>query len=311
MNIEKFEATIKVIPGLYTLYVLARTAYSILSYRSLKTILFSPPGHFYSPLPDLKHVQRNADQIFKSDRIQAIDINEGAQLKLLANFQAYCEELPFNNSATGSSRYYYENCFFGHSDAIILYSFLRHFNPKRVVEVGSGFSSAAMLDTNEHFLDHATHFTFIEPHCERLKSLLTDRDRQQTEIIESPVQDVSIDIFRALGQNDILFIDSSHVVKVGSDVQHILFNILPALEAGVIVHFHDIQWPFEYPKSWIMEGRAWNETYFLRAFLQYNNAFEIMYFNSYMGTQHVAEVRKKLPLCLNNTGGSIWLRKIA
>jgi hypothetical protein len=106
-------------------------------------------------------------------------------------------------------------------------------------------------------------------------------------------------------------VDSSHVVKIGSDVAHIIFEILPRLKPGVIVHFHDVFYSFEYPKEWVKEGRAWNEDYFLRAFLQYNSVFQILYFNSFMGQFYQNELERKMPLCLRNTGGSLWMKKAA
>jgi hypothetical protein len=99
-------------------------------------------------------------------------------------------------------------------------------------------------------------------------------------------------------------------LNVGSGVARIFFEILPKLKRGVMVHFHDILWPFEYPKEWFIEGRAWNEAYALRVFLQFNNVFEILYFNSYMGHFYRKRLQEKMPLCLRNTGGSLWLKKV-
>jgi hypothetical protein len=126
-------------------------------------------------------------------------------------------------------------------------------------------------------MDGLINFTFIEPYPNRLYSLLSERDKSLYEIIDKPIQDVEINILDALNTGDILFIDSLHVVKVDSDVNYLLFEILPRLKPGVLVHF------LEYPKQWIKSGVVWNETYFLRAFLQYSTSFEILYLNSFMG----------------------------
>ncbi|PON13546.1 hypothetical protein C2W62_33810 [Candidatus Entotheonella serta] len=150
---------------------------------------------------------------------------------------------------------------------------LRRQHPRRVIEIGSGFSSSVMLDVNDLFLDNSVQFTFIEPYPERLFEQFRDDDQQRHTVIEKPLQDVLLSLFRELSAGDILFIDSSHVVKIGSDVAYILFHILPALQSGVLIHFHDILWPFEYPEDWIFEGRAWNEAYVLRSFLQFNHMF--------------------------------------
>lgn len=129
-------------------------------------------------------------------------------------------------------------------------------------------------------------------------------------VTESAVQPVAIEHFTQLQENDILFIDSSHIVKTGSGVAHIIFNILPQLNKGVIIHFHDILWPFEYPKSWMMQGVSWNEAYFLQSFLQYNESFETLYFNSYLAECHPEELKQHIIRDLAYSGGSLWLRKI-
>ena len=130
-------------------------------------------------------------------------------------------------------------------------------------------------------------------------------------MIAADVQDVSPEHFQSLEANDVLFIDSSHVMKVGSDVVYLLSDVLPSLKRGVVVHFHDIFWPFEYPESWLLDGRAWNEAYGLKAFLQFNSSFEIVFFNSYLSVHHRNILERHLPLFLRNPGGSLWLRKTA
>jgi hypothetical protein len=166
-----------------------------------------------------------------------------------------------------------------------------------------------MLDTNEKYLGHSVRFTFIEPSPGRLLELLDDQDNESVHLIPKFVQATPINTFTALDSNDVLFIDSSHVSKIGSDVNYIFFEVLPALKPGVMVHFHDVFWPFEYPKQWIMDGGALNEAYILRAFLQYNQAFRIMLFNSYLGYRFVPLLENLMPRFLRDTGGSLWLRK--
>jgi hypothetical protein len=167
-----------------------------------------------------------------------------------------------------------------------------------------------MLDTNDGFCGGQVNVTFVEPHPDRLFSLLREDERHRYTTITRPVQDVDLDLFTALSANDILFVDSSHVSKVGSDVNHLMFHILPALANDVVVHFHDVFYPFEYPKEWVYEGRAWNEDYLLRAFLQYNATFQILLFNSYLAQFHRCLLATCMPLALKNTGGSLWLRKV-
>jgi hypothetical protein len=185
----------------------------------------------------------------------------------------------------------------------------RYLLPRRIIEIGSGFSSCVILDTNELFFGSSIKTTFIDPYPRRLMSLIKENDRSRIEIIPHRLQDVRLSIFEELQANDILFIDSTHVSKIDSDVNRIFFEILPLLSSGVYIHFHDIFFPFEYPKEWIYEGRAWNEAYVLRAFLQYNTQFRVVLMNTFMEYFHETFFREKMPLCLKNPGGSIWIRK--
>ena len=291
-------------------------------YRSLRLLAdatrspflrYAPPGHYYSCIPDLKDVMARAEVLFKRDvkTCAGVDLRETEQLQLLECMAGYYDELPFSEHRTGGTRYYYPNGFFGIGDAIVLYSLFRHFRPKRVIEIGSGFSSAAMLDTSEKFFAGSVHFTFIEPWADRLLELLRPQDREAQTIIDRPVQEVPLAVFRALEQGDMLFIDSSHVLKIGSDVQHIIFNILPALNPGVLVHFHDVHWPFEYRRETVLKGKTWNEAYAVRAFLQFNHSFEILYFGPFMAEFHGDLVRANLPLALSDPGVSLWIRRAA
>jgi hypothetical protein len=187
---------------------------------------------------------------------------------------------------------------------------LRHLEPNKLIEVGSGASSCVTLDTNELFLGNEVNCTFIEPFPAFLKSLIKDTDKSNVRIIDSKLQDVPLNLFKELQENDILFIDSTHVSKFNSDVNYILHEILPVLSNGVYIHFHDIFFPFEYPKEWLLNGMAWNEQYILRAFLEYNNHFKIILFNTYLETIYQEKLKERFPLLFKNTGGSIWIKKI-
>jgi hypothetical protein len=272
-----------------------------------------PPGHFHSPIPDQDEVLANERFIWGPlpRTLPGIDLNESGQLALLAELTPYYNALPFEENPKTGLRYYLNNQWFGHGDAIALYNMLRHFKPKRLIEVGSGFSSAVVLDTNDLFLDGSIACTFIEPNPQRLLSLFTDRDRKTQRLIAAPVQNVDLAVFEQLTANDVLFVDSSHVSKVRSDVNRIVFEILPRLAKDVLIHFHDIFYPFEYPKEWITNGVAWNEDYLLRAFLQYNHAFRIEWFNAFLGSFHKEMMQKAMPLWMTNPGGSLWLRKVS
>lgn len=274
---------------------------------------FVPPGHFYSAVPRLADIRARASHIFDRSRraVWGINLREAEQLALLEHFSEYYRDQPFQATHKEGYRYFFENDAYSYSDALFLHCMLRHVRPKRVIEVGSGYSSAATLDTCEFFLGNAVDCTFIDPYADLLRSILKLGDTERIHIIEKPLQDVPVTVFECLRENDILFIDSTHVSRVGSDVNYIFFEILPLLRPGVFIHFHDVFWPFEYPESWIEEGRQWQEDYVLRAFLEFNQAFEIVVFNTFLETFHRDWFEEYMPLCLKNPGGSIWLRRCA
>lgn len=274
---------------------------------------FYTPGHYYSPLPDVEDLRKRADQVFPplTRSLPGIDLNEAAQLALLDQLQRYYAELPFPEEPTPGFRYYYQNSYYRHSDAIFLYALLRHLKPQRYIEVGSGFTSALALDTNERFFNNSISCSFIEPYPERLYELLKPGERDRLEIHITPLQEIPLEFFSRLQPNDILLIDSTHVVKTGGDVNYLFFQILPILSPGVYIHFHDIWYPFEYPEKWIYDGWGWNETYFLRAFLQYNTVFKIVLFNTFLEHFHAAWFEQFMPHCLNSWGGCVWLQKVS
>ncbi len=268
-----------------------------------------PPGHFYSPIPNLEEVRKDENWIFHDPQtIPGVDLNIDEQCKLIDQLKDYYPEMPFPAEREEGWRFFHNNPAFGGADAVFLYGMMRHLKPRRIIEVGSGYSSCVMLDTNDLFFAGSIACTFIEPNPELLLSLLTKEDRHRIDIIPRRVQDVSLDRFSALHAGDILFVDSSHVSKVGSDVNTIFFHILPALQSGVYIHFHDILFPFEYPMEWVYEGRAWNEVYLLRAFLQYNPAFKIVLFNAVVANLFADKLRQQMPRCFERTGG-IWIVK--
>src|SRR5687768_12944943 len=202
-----------------------------------------PPGHYYSPLP----AARDIDQASPID-IVGIDLGVDEQLALLASLHV---ETP-----TGGRYDAPDNGWFPPTDAAVYQAMIRHHQPSSVVEVGCGWSTAALFDAGA-----APHVTLIDPHLGRLRDVLTPEDLARCAVFELPLQAVPLSVFQSLNAGDVLFIDSTHVTKCGSDVNRIFFEILPALSRGVLIHFHDVFYPFEYPAAWHREGRGWNETY--------------------------------------------------
>jgi predicted O-methyltransferase YrrM len=302
MNMKRiFQAAARKVPGLRGL---------IAAKEQLRRI---NPGHYTSPIPSLDAVRRDGARIFDRSlrELPGIDLNVDGQLRLLDELKRFYAELPFKDEATDQARYSFNNGSYSYSDAIFLYGMIRFARPKRIIEVGSGFSSFAMLDTNERFFGGQIRLTCIEPYSDSLRSRLTGPDLRTVEILGVRVEDVDLARFAQLEAGDILFVDSSHVSKVGSDVNQIVFEILPRLARGVLIHFHDVFYPFEYPREWIeTKGYYWNEAYLLRAFLQFNGAFKIRIWSEFLGRFHADALRDAMPLCMKNTGGSLWLERV-
>lgn len=267
-----------------------------------------PPGHYYSPVPTMKDIVAHQDRIFRRpDALPGLDINDEAQLALFARLAPLANDTAFNADPQPDRRYFTNNPSYGLGDGLILQAFLRLLRPARYLEVGSGWTTALALDTNDSWLDGRLRLTCIEPYPDDLNRLVRPGD--DVEVIVSPVQDVDVARFTELESGDILFIDCSHVVKTGSDAHHLITRVLPLVPPGVYIHIHDMFWPFEYPRQWIDEGRVWTEAYLLHAFLLFNREFEIVFFNDWMMSQHYDRMVREVPALAPGGGGALWLRR--
>jgi SAM-dependent methyltransferase len=276
-----------------------------------------PPGHYYSPIPSLEELELKKGIIYDyGKKIQAIDLQLEEQYKLLKEYSNFYKELDFTKERNGTNRYFYNNPSFREPDGIFLYSFLRAFRPKRIIEVGSGYTSALMLDINDKYFNKSLELTFVDPFPDLLFSLLDEKDKAKHKLIPQKLQDVDLSIFDSLQAGDLVFIDSTHVSKTGSDVNIIFFDLIPRLKSGVFIHFHDIVFPFEYPEEWVFntngrwKGFSWNESFILRSFLMYNEWFHIIFFNSFMLKAKNDFIKQNMPLCLDAIPGSIYLKKL-
>ena len=177
-----------------------------------------------------------------------------------------------------------------------------------MIEVGCGFSSLVTAYVNRGILNGTMDFTCIEPYP---RKFLTDGVPGISQLIQKKLEDVELSFFDRLDEGDILFIDSSHVSKTGSDVNYLFFEILPRLRKGVIVHFHDIFLPDEYPQKWVIDqGRNWNEQYLLRAFLQYNTNWDVIWSAHFMSTRYSNAVQETFPDFPElGGGGSFWIKR--
>lgn len=271
-----------------------------LAFGQMKSPLYAEPGHYLSPIVGPLDAER---ALRGQPECPGIDLHADEEVALMKELAQYWIGLP--EAPTPGWRYHTSD-FFAPRDATVYYALLQHFRPSRVIEVGSGFTSALALDTRDKLLPEMN-LTFIEPYPDRLYGLLGEKDRDTCTIIPAPVQDVPLETFDALAAGDFLFVDSSHVSKAGSDVNWLVFNILPRLADGVVVHIHDIFWPLEYGREWLEDGRSWSEIYLVRAFLMYNHTFSVMLFNDWMWRHH-PEMWTTLHPKWWNGASSLWLR---
>lgn len=255
--------------------------------------------YFKSPLPVIKELD---DEIWRKTEDTGIRWNEEFGLSLLEKLSKYSGEFL---ELVDSNQFDNENPAFIYQDAAVYYSMIRHFKPKNIIEVGGGYSTKiASLACLKNGL---TNLTCIEPYP---RDFLKQGFPGLTELIEQPVQKVPTSKFKELGDSDILFIDSTHVSKIGSDVNYLFLEVLPQLNKGVIIQIHDIFLPFPFMYNWIKDLQLfWNEQYILHAFLIGNYDFEVMFGNHYMMSKHPETLKKifdKEPM----RAGSFWMRKI-
>ncbi len=280
----------------------------------------TPPGHYYSTIPSSQDIARYAQPKFAQgpESLAGLDLNVTGQLAIVRALGPLTRDLTFSEGQTGETRYHWESDGFAPGDATVLAAMIRHFRPGRIIEVGAGYSTAVMLDVSERYLTTPPAIECIDPEPERLRSLLRPGDETRLTVHETMVQSLPLSFFERLHANDILFIDSSHVLKLGSDVAFLLLDVLPRLAPGVVIHVHDIATSFEYPPQCYDQGRAWNEAPALRAFLAFNRAFEMLFFCDYLVRFQRDALAAQMPLALRqpksvaqgNASASLWLRRV-
>ena len=258
------------------------------------------PVHFYQPIPDTRELP---ETLWKqpSDLV-GIDMNDEMQIDLLRNhftkFQEECSNFPAE-PPPGQRRP------FRGVDALAAYCMVRHFQPRLIIEVGSGFSSLALGQAAAKNKNSA--LICIDPFP---SDFLRKGFPGLRSSIEEKIQDIDLEFFSQLQSSDILFIDSSHTVKIGGDVNYLFLEVLPRLKPGVIVHVHDIFLPFEYRRDWVLdEFRFWNEQYLLQAFLTFNSEFEVLLANSYLNHCHQQDLKAAFRNLPSWAGGSFWMRR--
>jgi Methyltransferase domain len=240
------------------------------------------PNHYYWPVPDFRELE--ARKWPAEEEPVGLDLGFDRQMDFLQNVVSqYRSEWQSDASPFFSVSYNYNNGFFETIDAEIAYCLVRHYKPRRIVEVGGGYSSrvmAAALDLNLKLDGVRGELVTIDPYPDRFpQKALSDR----VHLITQNIQDVDLDVFLSLQSGDFLFLDSSHVVGIGSDVVREYLEIVPRVAGGVLIHAHDIFIPGDYPREAVLHNLAfWSEQYLLQALLMFNRQFEVLWGSSYM-----------------------------
>lgn len=265
--------------------------------------------HYYEP--QIRPNGLTPERLRQDRSLPGIDLRLDAQRDLLARFrhQAELSDVPFLRPTDGDGVYWFDNTYFERMDGSIWYSMLRTLKPRTVIEVGSGFSTLIArraLERNAAEGVACARHICIEPYEHAWL------DRSGAEVLRERVEEVNPAIFSELGGNDVLFVDSSHVLRPGGDVVVELLEILPRLAPGVVVHVHDIFTPKDYPWEWLFQAhRLWNEQYALEAFLTLNSSFEVV-----LGVQHAWHAARReveaacVPLEGQTAGTSFYIRRL-
>lgn len=269
-------------------------------------------GEYSSPIASEETIAQHARIKLNARRkiplvetdLPAMDLNLAAQTELLEKFSA-AEMF----SPDWIKRYQRDNDFYQQMDAFVLNAMISHFRPNKILEIGSGFSTLAILDSLEANDLKDTKLCLIEPHPERLLENIEPQDRERFELLSRPLQNNDLTLVKELMANDLLLVDSSHIYKVGSDVQILFETFYPQLSNGVLLHIHDIFFPFDYPASWLRRGDHMNEAYVLRSFLQFNRSFDILLWNDLMKHLENAVLPAQLDFGDEDLTTSIWLQR--
>jgi predicted O-methyltransferase YrrM len=272
------------------------------------------PVDYYQPIPDTREL--DLSQPRAETTLEGLDLDLPGQIALLSRFrqafQTEYEEFPRDSATDAFNGFFVENGAFGPVDAEILYCMVRDRKPRRIVEIGRGFStllSAAALQANStHSLEQAT-FVSIDPSATDAPTALP----ADVTYIEERVERLPLATFDALDRSDILFIDSSHVVRFGGDVVFAILEVLPRLRPGVAVHFHDIFLPNDYPPEWITRlRRFWSEQYLLQAFLSFNSSFRVIWAGSCLHLRHRHELTGAFHSYdpQRHWPGSFWIERV-
>jgi len=274
----------------------------------MKVGVFPIRDHYYEPQFD----NRNPRPDFSQDRkLPGIDWNIAGQLKMLEGFTFSQELLDLSSAHQGSREFHFNNAAFESGDAEYWYQIIRSIKPKRIFEVGSGNSTLlavkAIKGNSEENPDYQCEHICIEPYE------MPWLEQAGVSVIRKRVEEVELSFFSQLQENDVLFIDSSHIIRPQGDVLFEYLEILPSLNKGVIVHIHDIFSPKNYLKEWLIDDVSfWNEQYLLEAFLSHNSKWSIIGALNFLHHNHYEKLKQVAPyLSPEREPGSFYIKKIA
>lgn len=270
------------------------------------------PNDFYSPLNDRAFLRANRELWEEIDMPADIEFEASAQLAVAREIADYIVELA--DIPARSARpdvYCWDNGFWNNADALVQYGLIRSRKPKRIVEIGCGWSSlllAQAVERNERETGRRAAVVQIEPHPRRdvLAGLPSD-----WRLLPVILQRAPLDLFESMGAGDVVFFDGSHCSKVASDVNWFFFRVLPLVSAGTLIHLHDIFFPYDYPAEWVLNrGQSWNEQYILHALLMHNARYRVLIANRYLNLVHGAELDRLYRGVQPSYGCSLWMEKV-
>lgn len=267
--------------------------------------IFPLSNHYYEPLFNFKQLKK---KLYKDRNLPGINFNLNQQLNNLSSL-IYTNELIDLNLKKNSPNFNFniKNGFFEHGDAEIYYQLIRHIKPKNILEIGSGQSTLIALEAikkNKNIDKINTKINCVEPYEN------TWLDNFNIKIIRKKIEDLHANYYLSLKSGDILFIDSSHVIRPQGDVLKIFFEIIPKLKKGVIIHIHDIFTPKDYPEKWLInENRFWNEQYLVEALMMNKNRYEIYLMLNYLKNNAYKKLKEKCPYLKKKfEPGSLYLK---
>ena len=264
----------------------------------------------YSPVPEVPPPgsavwsRRTPSLGFELDPLTSLEYLESTLASYLVEFR------PPHEPTGRDGEFYLRNWWYGPVDAEVLYAMVRHHKPRRLLELGAGYSTlvSARACAANAGQGHPAEFVAVDPEP---RTGLGDAIPGLTRLERRRATELALERFLALERGDVLFVDTSHTVKLGSEVNHVILEVLPQLAAGVLVHFHDIFLPYEYPRAFFARCTYLAEQYLLQAFLSCNPSYEVLFAAHAVARDHFERLARLIPSLREVEHGpaAFWLRR--